>query len=176
MPFHWVYDVAIYLALLLVAAFVFWAFRALKNQRKSVRIPLRILAVAFIALDCLVFCLLLFVRSLTATPRTEMVYSPDRRRAVQVSDFDEGALGGDTVVDLYSYWGIKKENIVMGTWKIVERKDIHWLSDRELLITYDDRFGEMPRCENAKSVVVNCTPAALSSNAKEQANVPALSH
>jgi hypothetical protein len=176
MLFHWVYDEAVYLTLLLVAAFAIWAFRTLKKQRKFVRIPLRILAVALISLDCLVFCLVLFFQSLTSTSRTEMVYSPDSRKAAQVTDFDYGATGGDTDVDLYSYWGIKKENIVMGTWKVVERKEVRWLSDRELLITYDGRFGQMPHCENAGSVVVKCIPAVLSSNAKEQADTPAPSH
>ncbi|MGB8031464.1 MAG: hypothetical protein WCF30_17570 [Terracidiphilus sp.] len=171
MPFHWLYNVAVYFVILSVVAIGFWAFRSVKRQRRSLRIPLRILSVAVISLGSLAFCLLLFI-GLIAISRTTMVYSPDRRHAVQITDFDEGAVGGDTVVDLYSYWGLKKESVLSGTWKIVERKDLRWVGNNELLITYDGRFGQMPECNNAKAVVVNCVPAALSPNAQEQA--PAL--
>lgn len=95
----------------------------------------------------------------TSTTNSNPIFSPDHKSAVRVIVDDAGALGGDTAVDVYTNHGFKNGTILAGDWKIVEAKDIHWLSNTEILIEYDATSGShQPDCKRFNDIHVICQP------------------
>ncbi len=73
----------------------------------------------------------------------ETVYSPNGSYYVEVIDSDQGALGGDTFVELYEKSPVnlffikiskKPERIYRGDWGIYNALDIYWKDDGTLMI------------------------------------------
>ncbi len=71
------------------------------------------------------------------------VESPNGKYYAQVIDSDQGALGGDTLVDVYEKSGInailfkiekKPQRVYFGDWGEFENMQIHWKDDRCLVI------------------------------------------
>ncbi len=71
------------------------------------------------------------------------VESPNGKYYAQVIDSDQGALGGDTLVDVYEKNGInailfkiekKPQRVYFGDWGEFEKMQIHWKDDRCLVI------------------------------------------
>lgn len=157
MPFWWIHDAwrLAFCAVLLCLSI--WGFRALKNQRAWVRVPLRILAVLVCIIDGLLLCLLIF-GIFAMDSHSALIFSPDHHHAAQIWNTDGGAIGGDTSVTIYSDWGFKRELVLWGMWDVVEQKDVHWNGNSELLITYRN---DPPNCSNTKSIAVHCVPAPL---------------
>jgi len=86
------------------------------------------------------------------------IYSPDRRHAIVVRDSDAGALGGWTLVDLYSYSGFRETVIAGGEWKIVEAQDVQWTSNSQVVLHYYNGYRNGPSCESVAAVRVVCVP------------------
>lgn len=73
----------------------------------------------------------------------QTVESPSGKYYAQVIDSDQGALGGDTLVDVYEKSGInailfkiekKPQRVYFGDWGEFENMQIHWKDDRCLVI------------------------------------------
>ncbi len=97
----------------------------------------------------------LFLFSLTVGCHTYSVplYSPNRKIAARVWDFDQGAIGGHSDVELYSSHGFVTDLVFDGQWKTVVPKDVRWVSDNDLEIHFE--YGT-PFCEGTKYVKVHC--------------------
>lgn len=89
----------------------------------------------------------------------EPIYSPDRKHVLVIRDWDAGALGGGTTVDLYSYDGLLEQSIVGGEWKVVERQNARWTSNTEVLLGYEKIYERVPACSSTKAVHVVCVPS-----------------
>jgi hypothetical protein len=85
-------------------------------------------------------------------------YSADRKFALRVTDFDYGATGGQSEVEIYTLFGLRQDTIYFGDWKQVEPRDVQWVGAREVNIFYHG--SEPPRtCNGAFGVVVHCEQA-----------------
>ena len=160
MPFRWVHEalpLAICIALMLLAV---WGFRALRQLRPWLRISLRCGAVVLIVISGLALCLVIPVFCFMDS-HSALVFSPNRNYAAQVENVDEGAVGGDTSVVLYSIAGFRQEQVLGGEFGIVEQKNLHWDGNSRLIITYGGAYGEPPVCYNARDVEIRCQPATI---------------
>jgi hypothetical protein len=124
---------------LLLTGLSVWGLRyARKLSRVTSRIGLRLICIPIGALASL-FVLLLVAGS-GCTGHSSPIYSPSKKMAVRITDFDEGATGGATSVDLYWANGFREKSLYSGGWKSVEPSDVQWKSDTELLIRYDASY------------------------------------
>lgn len=73
----------------------------------------------------------------------QTVESPNGKYSAQVIDSDQGALGGDTFVDVYQECGVdmllfkvekKPQRVYFGEWGEFENMQIHWKTDNCLVI------------------------------------------
>lgn len=77
----------------------------------------------------------------TVVQRVEL---PSKQYYAQVVDRDQGALGGDTLVDVYERNGInmtfffqvkkKPQRVYVGDWGEYESMEVHWKNDKTLMI------------------------------------------
>jgi hypothetical protein len=152
------YALRVYVMCFALLACGVWMFRA--GGRKSFRfqIPLRILAVLFIAIGSL-FTLVAIISPGTIS-RSAPIYSPDRKHAIRITTFDLGATGGGTFVDLYSFHGLIEKRIANGEWKSLGPEDVKWIGNAELSLTFRKQFRPPYWCMNAQSIEVRCDPSA----------------
>ena len=149
-------EIVLFLVALLVGSITI--FRSLRSRRKALRLPLQAGAVLFAVASGV---LLLFDgcgELLTETEASHPIYSPDQRHAIVVRDWDAGALGGSTYFDLYSYGGIREQEIGGGDFKIVTASDVRWTSNQELQLTYSLSYGTKPICQSTTTIRVTCVP------------------
>lgn len=82
---------------------------------------------------------LVFISVFLPSPNTvvKTVFSPSTHRYAEVIDSDQGALGGDTLVDVYvadnPFFKISKR-VYEGTWGEWERISIYWKDEHTLVI------------------------------------------
>jgi hypothetical protein len=117
-----------------VAFFVLgiWVSRIVKSKGMLIRLPARVVSLGIIGLGSIA---ILFVGcGALFTSTSAPVYSPDRKQALRIQNIDGGALGGATSVILYSGLGFHQAFIFSGEWKVVEVKDLRWISNDEILI------------------------------------------
>jgi hypothetical protein len=141
--------ICVWLLIIALPVFGFWAVR---NKRRPVRIPVRILA-ALIALSGVFFGLIMFA---LPSPRfySAAVYSPSRRTAVRIEDYNASGFGGaDTSVELFTFHGLKRDTVYFGEYKSVGANDLRWKSDSELEIYYD---GPTCDCNSTRRVLIRC--------------------
>lgn len=132
-----------------------WAFRCVRSKRKSIRVAVRVVSIAVIGLSSLLTVILLMLESFGSTTWSPPIYSPDHKRAIRIADYDEGALGGDTAVELYSNRGLLSETVFYGSWDTVKPEDVHWDDNSNVTISYavDARDAD---CSGSKSIQVHC--------------------
>ena len=138
-------------------ALLVWAYRSLKEARKTIRIPLRIASGLLLGVSApiyLLFCALFLASTLNGCETYgPPIYSPDGAKAARIETGDSGALGGDTAVRLYAAHGFNTDAVYFGGWRSVEQKDVHWRGTSELELHYQ---GAMQRCESTRAVKVRC--------------------
>lgn len=153
LPLRELIMIVVYFGLM---AFGIWLFRTVRTKRAIIRISVRTLSVVLIALNSLAVCIIGCGALLTTI--SAPIYSPDRGHALRVEDHDEGAVGGETNVDLYSKFGMHQDTIFSSEWRSAEPKDISWLNDHEILIQY--HAPVLPNtCASAQNVTVHCQRA-----------------
>ena len=81
------------------------------------------------------------------------LYSPDHLKAARIRTDDEGGLGGNTHVELFSNHGLSSTEVYWGGWLSVGLQDIRWLGNTELEIKHD---GPVESCTDAPTVKVRC--------------------
>ena len=98
---------------------------------------LMILPIGFFSFIALIFC------NIGQNTVVQTVESPSGKYYAQVIDSDQGALGGDTLVDVYKKSGInliifkiekKPQRVYFGDWGEFNNMQIHWKDDNCLVI------------------------------------------
>jgi len=95
-----------------------------------------------VPIGCLCFIALTF-GGIGQNTVVQTIESPSGRYYAEVMDSDQGALGGDTFVDVYQQGGVntilfkaqkKPQRVYAGDWGEFETMQIHWKSDDCLVI------------------------------------------
>lgn len=146
-------------ALLMISAGII-GLSKVKNQTRSLaRVGIRLICIPLTGLGTLVGLLLLLVTTSGCEKRSSPIYSPSGHVAVRVYDFDEGATGGGTSVEMFWARGFRQATVFTGPWKAVEPGDIHWVSDSEMTLSYRaDAPGDQYYCTSAAVVKIVCIP------------------
>ena len=110
-------------------------------------LALKIVALVLSALMILPICFFSFIAlifgNIGQNTVVQTVESPSGKYYAQVIDSDQGALGGDTLVDVYKKSGInlilfkiekKPQRVYFGEWGEFENMQIHWKDDNCLVI------------------------------------------
>ena len=110
-------------------------------------LALKIIALVLSALMILPICLFSFIGlifgNIGQNTVVQTVESPSGKYYAQVIDSDQGALGGDTLVDVYQDCGInalvfriekKPQRVYFGEWGEFNNMQIHWKNDNCLVI------------------------------------------
>ncbi len=110
-------------------------------------LALKIIALVLSALMILPICFFSFIGlifgNIGQNTVVQTVESPSGRYYAQVIDSDQGALGGDTLVDVYHDCGInvilfkiekKPQRVYHGEWGEFNNMQIHWKNDNCLVI------------------------------------------
>ena len=110
-------------------------------------LALKIVALVLSALMILPICFFSFIAlifgNIGQNTVVQTVESPSGKYYAQVIDSDQGALGGDTLVDVYKKSGInlilfkienKPQRVYFGDWGEFENMQIHWKDDNCLVI------------------------------------------
>lgn len=137
-----------------------WGYFAVRRKGSSLSwLLVRIASVGISSLGCFLLLLIGCAHAVTDTINSAPIYSADHKHAVRVSDFDYGAVGGDTSVILFSSHGFSNRTVLAGGWKIVEAQDIHWTANSELLVEYPTDTGyDPPVCNSFADIKVTCRP------------------
>jgi multisubunit Na+/H+ antiporter MnhB subunit len=101
---------------LILLSLSIYFFRRTRSGRLSVRLPTRILSALLTVCSGLLICVYGCASLWNATTHSIPIYSPDKLRAVRITNVDSGALGGYTFVTLYSHRGLMSKNIFSGDW------------------------------------------------------------
>jgi hypothetical protein len=152
-------QIEIVLCLVAVLSGSIWIFRVFKGRRTAVRLPLQAGASLFAFSSAVLLFAVGCVELTTSEECSDPIYSPDRTHAVVVRSWDAGPIGGNaTYLDLYSYGGVREEDIGGGDFESIVASDIKWKSNEELTITYDGSYGIKPICESTATIRVTCAP------------------
>ncbi len=113
---------------------------------------LKVISIVLSAVLILPLCLYCAVsqlgRFLVCNTVVRTIESPDRLHYAVVVDVDQGALGGNTVVDVYSSIEFnallfriykKPDRVYIGEWREYEDMNIYWKDD-DCLVVNSDRF------------------------------------
>jgi hypothetical protein len=102
-----------------------------------------LLALILVPMICFSVFMVVFFGSIGEDTVIQTLPSPDGNRYAEVIDCDQGALGGDTLVDVYQDCGInailfkiekKPQRVYFGDWGEFENMQIHWKDDNCLVI------------------------------------------
>lgn len=130
------------------AALLFWLVR---RRTPRMQILLKSLAWPLAAFGTLFFLLnLLAVGCQSYLPP---VYSPNGKIAARVRSADEGFLGSEAAVELFTSHGLVTRGVFRGPWESVGGASLRWKSDSELEIYYQDNVFY---CGRGFGVSVHC--------------------
>ena len=156
MIFAWLREFEFYLPLAALVLLLMWVIRRAKRWRKWLKITVRIFA-TFILVPSSLLLLLLTGCIFLGKSRSRMIYSPDRKHAIQLDTYDEGATGGSTNAELYSRLGLQDSVVFSGDWQSVNSDDIEWKGNSAVVIHY---YQDEPlqKCLSTQGVTVTCAP------------------
>ena len=85
---------------------------------------------------------------------SEPVYSPNRKMAARIVEYDASGLGGaDDTVRVFAAHGFSSDVVYFGEFESVRAQNIRWKSDSELEISYE---GTLYHCTSTRRVKVLC--------------------
>jgi hypothetical protein len=85
------------------------------------------------------------------------IYSPNRRMAARVDDYNAGGFGGAyDNVELFTGYGFRSEIVFSGGWNSIDSSSLRWKSDTELDIL--TRGSAAYDCASTVNVKVRCSP------------------
>lgn len=126
---------------------------AIRKKGWRVRIPVQFLS-ALVGLCGASSLLLMWWAISTSHVYSAPVYSPNRKMAVRIDDYNAGAFGGAyDSVELFTAHGISSNVVFSGEWQSVETANLRWKSDSELEISYQ---GTAALCASTARVKVGC--------------------
>jgi hypothetical protein len=117
----------------------FWLAR---EKRALIRISVRFVAVILTTSGVLCLLLFSFFFSLFPNPNTYSgpIYSPDRKMAARVWDYNLSGFGGaDSSVELFAAHGFRTRVVFSGEFQSVD--DAQWLDDHSLLVRFHSGPG-----------------------------------
>jgi len=132
-----------------VAALGFWAIR---KKALIVRLPVQLISVP-VALLGVLFALLTWQAS-GCQSYSVAIYSPNGKVAARVRTDDEGGLGGNTHVELFTAHGLLTDEVYWGLIGSVDAENLHWKTDSDLEILYR---GTAYGCTDAFQIKVHCS-------------------
>ena len=137
--------------LLLVVATASLGIWFVRKKRPMVRFPIQlVLAVCLFALVAMVA----FVTTLPGNTYSEPIYSPSRKMAARIVEYDASGLGdGDDTVKVFTAHGFRSDVVFFGEFRSVRAQNIRWKSDSELEISYDRTPSQ---CTDTNRVKVHC--------------------
>ena len=139
------------LLIVATASLIIWSVR---KKRWFVRFPIQLV------LGLLVFALLFLVALVSALPGTaysQPVYSPNKKIAARIVEYNASGLGGaEDIVKLFTSHGLRSDVVFFGEFKSVKAQNILWSSDSELEISYE---GTPYQCTSTRLVKVLCSSA-----------------
>lgn len=141
-----------------------WGLLKLKHRKYVLAwLPARLAAIGLIAVSSLL--MLLFGCGMLVTTSSKPFCSPDRSHAIRITDHDEGATGGGTTVDVFWDGGLHSMMIFNGGWKQVEAKDVRWVSNSKIIISYSLPAPEYKPelCQGFAEIEVTCLPVITNS-------------
>jgi len=155
-PDYWTIGIVV-ICLFLCGGGVY-LFRRTGSSSPVVKVPTRLVSGLVVA--CSVVALGMFgcASAWNVTAHSIPIYSPDRQRALRITDTDSGALGGFTNITLYSHHGLIGRNVFSGDWRAVEPRTVRWINDSQVVIRYDASYIYPPACNSASGVSVRCEP------------------
>ncbi len=112
-------------------------------KRLWIKIIALILSALMLLPMCFVGFILLIFGNLSKNTIVQTVESPGGKYYARVIDSDQGALGGDTIVNVYENKGIdavifriekKPQRVYLGPWGAFKNMQIHWKDDGCLVI------------------------------------------
>ena len=130
------------------ASLIVWSVR---KERRFVRFPVEVILGLFLFA---LLCLVTLVSSLPGNAYSEPVYSPNRKMAARIVEYNASGLGGaDDTVKLFRAHGFSSDVVFFGEFNSVKAQNIRWKSDSELEISYE---GTPYRCTSTRHVRVLC--------------------
>ena len=137
--------------LLLIVATASLGIWSVRKKRWFVRFPIQLLlGVSLFALLTMVT----LVSTLPGSAYSEPIYSPSRKMAARIVEYDASGLGGaDDTVKLFTAHGFSSDVVFFGEFKSVKAQNIRWKSDSELEISYE---GTPYQCTSTRRVKVLC--------------------
>ena len=130
------------------ASLIVWSVR---KERRFVRFPVQVILGLFLFA---LLCLVTLVSSLPGSAYSEPVYSPNRKMAASIVEYNASGLGGaDDTVKLFRAHGFSSDVVFFGEFNSVKAQNIRWKSDSELEISYE---GTPYRCTSTRHVRVLC--------------------
>jgi hypothetical protein len=139
--------------LLLAVAIGSAAIWTVRKKRWFIRLPIQLLSgLSLIAL----FAMLTLVLSLpAANTYSEPIYSPNKKMAVRITEYNASGLGGaDDTVKLFTSHGFSSDVVFFGDFNSIKPQNIRWKSDSELEISYE---GALYQCNSSHRVKVVCS-------------------
>lgn len=119
------------------------------TKQKAAKIITSVICMIILIPLCFLSFLFVLFSDFGSTTVVETVYSPDRAYKVEVISSDQGALGGDTYVnlideqaemDFYMFRISKKsKRLYSGAWDAYQNMEIYWEDNRTLVIN-DEEF------------------------------------
>lgn len=137
--------------LLLIVSTASLGIWAVRKKRWFIRFPIQfLLAVSLFAL----LAIETLVSALPGNTYSEPVYSPNRKMAARIVEYDASGLGGaDDTVEVFAAHGFSSDAVFFGEFKSVRAQNIRWKSDSELEISYQ---GALHNCTSSRRVKVLC--------------------
>ena len=143
----WVVErLCLLLFIVATASLGIWSVR---KKRWFVRFPIQLLlGVSLFALLAMVT----LVSTLPGNTYSEPIYSPSRKMAARIVEYDASGLGGaDDTVKLFTAHGFSSDVVFFGEFKSVKAQNIRWKSDSALEISYE---GTPYQCTSTRRVKV----------------------
>jgi hypothetical protein len=137
---------------LLIVAVPLFALWVVRHKKGPIGIALRILSalVALCAALSWLFVLMMPWPHVYSAP----VYSPKRKLAARIDDYNAGGFGGAyDSVELFTFMGLKSDVVYSGEWHSLKTTDLQWKNDSELEIFYE---GPTCECKSTQKVSVRC--------------------
>jgi hypothetical protein len=107
-----------------------------------------------LVLLCVLFLLTIVLALPSPHAHSVPVYSPNRRMAARIDNYDVGPLGGAyDSIEVFALHGLASDVVYSGEFKSVGAGDLMWKSNSELEIYYD---GPTCDCRSTRRVSVRC--------------------
>jgi hypothetical protein len=147
--------------LAMIALGVF-ACQLVRRKEPLLRLTTRTLSIGVVLVGTLV--VVFWVGSIGYRTYSAPIYSPNGKSAARIRTAGTGGIGSANIVELRSLHGFREDDVFDAGWGAIEPKDVRWLSDSELMITYHGYPDGPDWCSGTPAVKVRCINADKSAH------------